>query len=94
MRPVSALDDAHRDLVDHLARTTPLAPGQVARVVAEVVEYFGETAEGYVRRRHRELRREGLTNDAIFARVGEELRERRVRAPEFSARQLRRMVYG
>jgi hypothetical protein len=95
MPPVSApIDGAHRDLADHLARSTPLAPGQVARVVAEVVEYFGETAEDYVRRRHRELRREGLGNDAIFARVGDELRERRVRAPELSARQLRRMVYG
>jgi hypothetical protein len=95
MRTVrAASDDPHRDLVEHLARSTPLAPAQVARVVAEVVDYFGETAEAYVRRRHRELKSEGLTNDAIFARVGDELRERRVRVPELSARQLRRMVYG
>jgi hypothetical protein len=87
-------DDPHRDLVEHLARSTPLAPAQVARVVAEVVDYFGETAEAYVRRRHRELKDEGLTNDAIFARVGDELRARPVRAGELSARQLRRMVYG
>jgi hypothetical protein len=87
-------DDPHRDLVEHLARTTPLAPAQVARVVSEVVDYFDETAEAYVRRRHRELKGDGLTNDAIFTRVGEELRARRVRVPELSARQLRRMVYG
>jgi len=87
-------DDSHRELVEHLARSTPLAPAQVARVVAEVVDYFDETAEAYVRRRHRELKGEGLTNDAIFALVGEELRERPVRVPELSARQLRRMVYG
>ena len=95
MPAVSAPRDvAHRDLVEHLARTTPLAAGQVARVVAEVVDYFGETAEAYVRRRHRELQAEGLANDAIFARVGTELRDRRVRAPALSPRQLRRMVYG
>jgi hypothetical protein len=95
MRAVHAPeDDSHRELVEHLARSTPLAPAQVARVVAEVVDYFGETAEAYVRRRHRELKGEGLTNDAIFALVGEELRERPVRVPELSARQLRRMVYG
>ena len=39
-------------------------------------------------------RARGSTNDAIFALVGEELRARRFRVPELSARQLRRMVYG
>jgi hypothetical protein len=47
-----------------------------------------------VRRRHRELQREGLANEEIFARIGEEVTARRFRAPQLSARQLRRIVYG
>ncbi|MFD8599654.1 hypothetical protein ACFV1L_32080 [Kitasatospora sp. NPDC059646] len=84
----------HEDLLAHLARTTALAPGEAARVVAEVLAYFSETTEEYVRRRHGELQARGLTNDRIFARIGAELAVRRVAAPELSARQLRRMVYG
>ncbi|MEV8096447.1 hypothetical protein [Kitasatospora sp. NPDC085879] len=84
----------HEDLLAHLTRTTPLGPGEAARVVAEVVAYFSETTEEYVRRRHGELQARGLTNEMIFARLGAELASRRVAAPELSTRQLRRIVYG
>jgi len=62
--------------------------------VAEVLGYFGESVEEYVRRRHRELKSEGLTNDQIFARIVAELPSRRVAPPHLSLRQLRRVVYG
>ena len=42
----------HDDLVAHLARTTPLSPGEAARVVAEVMGYFAEPVPEFVRRRH------------------------------------------
>ncbi|MEV6208394.1 hypothetical protein [Kitasatospora sp. NPDC051914] len=84
----------HEDLLAHLTRTSPLGPGEAARVVAEVLAYFSETTEEYVRRRHGELQARGLTNERIFARLGAELASRRVAAPELSTRQLRRMVYG
>jgi hypothetical protein len=83
-----------RELVDHLGRTTALGPSQAERVVAEVVGFFDETTDELVQRRHRELQREGLGNDEIFVRIGQELEQWRVRAPQLSARQLRRMVYG
>jgi hypothetical protein len=82
------------DLVAHLVRSTPLSPGEAARVVAEVVGYFAEPVQDFVRRRHRELRRRGLHNEQIFEVVAEELATRRVRPPDLSARQLRRLVYG
>ena len=63
-------------------------------MVADVLAYFGETAEEFVRRRHAELRARGLTNDQIFKRIAAELALRRVAAPELSLRQLRRIVYG
>ncbi len=63
-------------------------------MVADVLSYFSETSEEFVRRRHGELRTRGLTNDEIFPRVAAELRGRRVAAPELSLRQLRRIIYG
>ncbi len=82
------------DLVAHLSHTSPLSPGEAARVVADVLAYFAETAEDFVRRRHTELKARGLTNDQIFERVAAELPLRRVAPPELSLRQLRRVVYG
>ncbi|MBB4951153.1 hypothetical protein F4556_006688 [Kitasatospora gansuensis] len=84
----------HEDLLAHLTRTTPLGPGEAARVVAEVLAYFSESTEEYVRRRHGELQARGLTNEKIFDRLTGELTARRVAAPELSTRQLRRIVYG
>ena len=78
----------------HLARTSPLSPGEAQRVIAEVLGYFSESAEEFVRRRHRELKAGGLTNDQAFVRIAAELPGRRVAAPQFSLRQLRRVVYG
>jgi len=84
----------HEELVAHLCRTTPLGPGEAARVVADVLAYFSETTEEYIRRRHAELQARGLTNDRIFERIGAELAATRVAAPALTARQLRRVVYG
>ncbi|GAA2271881.1 MULTISPECIES: hypothetical protein [Kitasatospora] len=91
---MSASPHPHEDLLAHLTRTTPLGPGEAARVIAEVLAYFSENTEEYVRRRHGELQARGLTNERIFARLGAELVARRVAAPELSTRQLRRIVYG
>ncbi|MGK4579376.1 hypothetical protein [Kitasatospora sp. HPMI-4] len=91
---MSASPHPHEDLLAHLTRTTPLGPGEAARVIAEVLAYFSEPTEEYVRRRHGELQARGLTNEKIFARLGAELAARRVAAPELSTRQLRRIVYG
>ncbi|WP_232665032.1 hypothetical protein [Pseudonocardia sp. TRM90224] len=82
------------DLVAHLVRTTPLSAGEAARVVADVVGYFAEPLPEFVRRRHAELKRRGLTNEQIFAALDGELSTRRVAPPPMSARQLRRIVYG
>ncbi len=84
----------HDDLVDHLTRTTPLSRGEALRVIQDVLAYFDETTEEYVRRRHRELQAQGLVNATIFERIGSDLKYRAVAPPELTLRQLRRMVYG
>ncbi|MER6034962.1 MULTISPECIES: hypothetical protein [unclassified Streptomyces] len=84
----------HEELVDHLTRSTPLSRGEALRVVQDVLAFFDETTQDYVRRRHRELQAQGLTNTAIFDRIEADLKYRAVAPPELTLRQLRRMVYG
>ncbi len=92
-RPPSPVS-SHEELVDHLVRTTPLRRGEAARVVLDVLAYFDEPAEEYVRRRHREMQAKGLANAEIFERIAGELPYRAVTPPQLSLRQLRRIVYG
>ncbi|MFF7983343.1 hypothetical protein ACFZDK_30225 [Streptomyces sp. NPDC007901] len=84
----------HDELVDHLARSTPLSRGEALRVIQDVLAYFDEPAGDYVRRRHRELQAEGLVNTEIFDRIAADLKYRAVAPPELTLRQLRRIVYG
>ena len=89
-----AFVNADQALIDHLVATTGLPPAEAARVVEDVVAYFDEPVEAYVRRRHAQLKTYGAKNDAIFARLAEELRARVVAAPRLTERQLRRLIYG
>jgi hypothetical protein len=94
---VSALTEsgrAHPELVGHVVASTGLPPEVAARVVADVLAYFHETTEQFVRRRHGELLRRGHGNAVIWPLIAGELRQRRVAAAELSQRQLRRIVYG
>jgi len=81
-------------LIDHLARMSPLTRAQAARCIEEVLAFLDEVPEAFVVRRHQALQATGLANDAIFARLVEEVAQRRFRAPAYSARQIRRIIYG
>lgn len=82
------------DLVAYLVRTTRLSHTEVTRLVDEVLSFLDEQPEDFVRRRHLALQGEGLSNSAIFVRLAAELERWRFRAPQYSERQLRRMIYG
>ena len=82
------------DLVIYLTRTTRLSRSEVARLVEEVLAFLDERPEEFVSRRHRALQGEGLPNSEIFSRLAAELQRWRFRAPQYSERQLRRMIYG
>ena len=86
--------EPHAELVDYLVRSCSLSQAEAARVVADVLGYFSEAPEEFVRRRHRELKARGLTNDQAFGRIAAELPQRRYGPPELSLRQMRRIVYG
>jgi len=82
------------DLIDHLNRTLGIDTRTAGRLVEEVLAYYQESAEAYVRRRHAELQAEGERNARIFRRIRGELREGRFCAPPLSERQIRRLIYG
>lgn len=82
------------DIVERIAVTTGLPRAVAARVVDDVLTFYRQPTEQYVRSRHVALQAEGETNDQIFAVIAAELRMRLVAAPELSERQLRRIVYG
>lgn len=81
-------------LLMHLERTTTISSGEARRVVEDVLAWYAEGTEAFVRRRHAELRAEGTANPAAFERIAEELATRRVAAPPLSIRQIRRVIYG
>ena len=87
-------EQPHGELIEYLMRSCSLGPAEAARVVADVLGYFSESPADFVRRRHRELKTRGLTNDQAFALIGAEVQQRRYLPPEYSLRQLRRIVYG
>ena len=82
------------ELVRHVAASTGLPEPTAARVVADVVAFFSETTEDYVRRRHTELQQRGRRNSQIWELITDELARRPVAAGTLSERQLRRIVYG
>lgn len=83
-----------QELVERVTASTGLAPGEAARVVEDVLAFYAEPVEEYVRRRHAQLKTYGARNDEIFARLAEELEHRLVAAPRLTERQLRRLIYG
>lgn len=81
-------------LLSHLGTSTGLERDRLAHLVHEVIAFFDETVEGFAARRHADLKRAGLRNDAIFEQIAAELGGHRFAAPELSIRQIRRMIYG
>lgn len=82
------------ELVSRVATSTGLSPSEAARVVEDVLAWYREPVEEYVRRRHASLRTYGYRNEEIYAQIADELRDRLVAAPELTERQVRRVIYG
>jgi len=91
---VPGAGDDLETLLTHLQRTLPLGRAQAERAVDEVVAFFSEAPEAFVRRRHRELQRQGVPGTEAYERIAEELAGRPVPGPRLSARQVRRTIYG
>ena len=82
------------ELIARVADTAGLTPAEAARVVQDVIAWYREPVEEYVRRRHAHYQLYGKRNPEIFALIAGELQQRVVAPPPLSERKLRRIVYG
>lgn len=82
------------ELVQRIALSTGLPVSEAVRVIDDIIAWYDEPIEEYVRRRHAHLQLYGTRNAEAFRVIAEELRTRPVKAPHLSERQLRRIVYG
>jgi hypothetical protein len=82
------------ELVDRVASSTGLSTAAAARVIDDVLAWYAEPVEAFVRRRHAELQLFGRRNADIYPVILTELRDRVVAPPQLSERQLRRMIYS
>jgi len=88
------MDTLPLELIDHLVSESTLERDRIERLAYEVLEFWGETVEDFVRRRHSELAREGYSNVSIWPMLVTEVGQRRFRSPQINERQVRRLIYG
>jgi hypothetical protein len=86
----SGIEDAQRRLQALLG----LSAEQAARAVVETLDCFQLEVDEHIVARHAQLQRQGVANPEIFQRIAAELTTLRFRAPELTARQIRRRIYG
>ncbi len=82
------------ELLDHLCRLSSLPRTEVTHLVTEVLAYFNESLDDFVRRRHRELQGQGLPNNKIYSLISNELEYRRFPSMALTERKVRRIIYG
>lgn len=82
------------DLIDHLCRNSRLNAHEAKHVASEVLVYFSETPDEFLRNRHQELQALGNSNPEIYLALQQELQTRRFGAKQLSTRQIRRAIYG
>ncbi len=82
------------DIVRRVAESTGLTDADATRVVDDVIAWYRESVDDFVRRRHAHHQTFGKRNEQIYQLIAAELAARVVAAPELSTRQLRRIVYG
>ena len=82
------------ELIDHLCRNSRLTADEAEHVVNEVLAYFSDTPDEFLRARHQELQALGGSNTEIYASLQQELELHRFRSKPLSTRQIRRAIYG
>jgi len=77
MSETDATDPAPAELIDHLCRSSQLTASEAEHLVNEVLNYFSQTVEEYLRSRHQELQSQGIGNSQIFVLLQRELNNKR-----------------
>ena len=79
---------------ERLERLLGLGPAQARRAVTETLDCLWRGVDDYIAERHKELQARGVRNEAIYETIARELAALRFAAPQLSARQIRRRIYG
>lgn len=87
-------DPLPEELLQHLCYSSRLTADEARHLVAEVLAFYAEPLEDFIRRRHLELQGQGKNNKQIYSQLQLELEQRRFPANALSERQIRRMIYG
>jgi hypothetical protein len=77
-----------------LLRNVDVSERDLDKILRELVDHFSETVPEFVRRRHRELLRQGVPGRDSYGRIAAEVAARRFAGPSLSERQVRRLIYG
>jgi len=85
---------SHQDLIEHLCRQSAMSPTEAQRLIGEVLAFYDESVPAYVRRRHHDLQRSGMSNKKIYEQIAHELANHRFAAEPMTERQIRRAIYG
>ena len=89
--PSPGLDPGFRE---YLFGIVDVSERDLEKLVSELLHHWSETVEEFVRRRHRELQRQGVRTRNIYGRIAAELSDRPFREKPRSESQVRRMIYG
>jgi hypothetical protein len=82
------------ELINHLCRHSSMTAAEACRLVTEVLSFYNENLDEFIRRRHSELRAAGLANSTIFDLIRHELPDHRFLIAPVTERQIRRVIYG
>lgn len=82
------------ELAEELSNRYGIELSLSERIAEDVLLYFNDTVEEWVRSRHYRLQHRGLKNEDIYRKISEEILERRFASRPLSIRQIRRMIYG
>lgn len=85
------MDSAQRR---HLLESYDIKPEVLDRLVADIWDLTARSPEAWVQYRHAVLQRSGIKNEEIWRLIQAELAAGRFAAPNYSLRQIRRMIYG
>lgn len=90
----SAHPASSQELIEHLCRSSSLSAEEAHRLVQEILAFYNESVGDFIRRRHHELQKSGLTNAIIYRLIDEEISQHRFIVEPMSERQIRRTIYG
>jgi hypothetical protein len=83
-----------RERRSYLEEKYGLGGAELDSLLEDLWAFTDETVEDFVRRRHGELKREGLRNEAIYRALAAEAGAGRFRDGGLTERQVRRIIYG